>query len=93
LNETNYQIKQNNLQEDIKVISTIYDSIYFLVKKDAETIKWLNDTVIKNMCTPYLIDEVVHNEAEGEIGYNFADLRKIENNASVEDIKEILTKI
>lgn len=93
LNETNYQIKQNNLEEDIKIISTIYDSIYFLVKKDAETIKWLNDNVIKNMCTPYLIDEVVHNEAEGEIGLNFADLNKVKNNASIKDIKKILNNL
>jgi len=93
INEFNHLIDEAGLSEDVKVISTIYDSIYVLVKEDTETIKWVNDTLIKLMCVQYLEDEIVHNEAEGEIGKNWADLHKVKNNASIEDIEKVMEKM
>ena len=93
INELNYRIEQEGLQDDIAVCSTIYDSIYLYVKKDAKTIKWLNDNAVEALCVDYLEDQIVPNEAEGEIGPNWADLLKVPNNASVEEIEAILKQL
>lgn len=90
INEFNYRIREEKLQDHVQVISTIYDSIYTQNTKDAEIIKWVNDNLIELMCVQYLKDEIIHNEASGEIGNNWADLHKVPNNASVEDIKSIM---
>lgn len=90
VNEMNYRIARDGLEAKIQACSTIYDSIYFYVENDAETIKWLNDNAVEALCVDYLEDQVVKNEAEGEIGPNWADLHKVLNNASVADIEEVL---
>lgn len=93
INELNYRIDQNNLSDQIAVCSTIYDSIYLYVKQDAKTVKWLNDNAVEILCLQYLTKQIVPNEAEGEIGHNWADMLKIPNHASVEEIEEILQKL
>lgn len=93
VNEMNYRIDQAGLADKIDVISTIYDSVYLDIDNDPEVIKWVNDNVIEILCVQYLKKEVVPNAAKGEIGYNFADLKLIKNNASVEDIKIVLGEI
>lgn len=90
INEFNYRIREENLQDYVKVQSTIYDSIYTQTYRDPEIIKWTNDNLIEILTAPYLENEIIHNEAEGEIGLNWADLHKVPNNASVEDIAEVL---
>lgn len=90
INEFNYQVDKAGLDIHIKVISTIYDSIYIQLTKDPELIKWTNDTLVPIMCVQYLKEERVHNEASGEIGNNWAELHKIQNNASIDDINEVL---
>ncbi len=90
INELHYLIDKNKYQKDIKVIATIYDSVYLAVKKDAGTVKWVNDNLIKVMTAQYLKYEPIHNEAIGQIGNNWADLHTIKNNASLKEIKEVL---
>lgn len=90
VNEINYRIDQEGLSDWIQVQSTIYDSIYTQCYKDPELIKWLNDNLVDVMTVQYLEDEIVHNEATGEIGYNWADLHKVPNGASVPDIEKVL---
>ena len=80
-------------QDDIKCISTIYDSIYFIVKEDTKIIKWLNDHLITVMCTDYLVDQEVPNTAESEIGRNWSELVEIPNFSSIEHIEETLKEI
>ena len=92
INEFNHRVREAGLQDDVQVISTIYDSIYVQVREDAEILKWVNDNLIELMCVQYLKDEIIHNEAEGEIGRNWADLHAVKNNASVSDIQEILNE-
>lgn len=86
INKMHHLIDKYNFQEDVKVVSSIYDSIYLLVTCDADIIKWVNDTIIPIMTTPYLEDMIVPNEAEGEIGFNWYDTVKIPNNASLKEI-------
>lgn len=93
INEFNHRIRAENLTEQVAVTSTIYDSIYTQTYRDPEIIKWVNDNLIEVMTVQYLEDEIIHNEAEGEIGLNWADLHAIKNNASVEDIKEVLKQL
>ena len=93
LNEMNYRIEEAGLQESVQAHATIYDSLYFYVSEDPETIKWVNDNLTDIMAVRYLKDEAVHNEAAGEIGMSWGELTDIENNASVEEIKDLLTKI
>lgn len=93
INEFNYRIREAQLEDAVKVQSTIYDSIYTQNVRDPEVIKWVNDNLIEVMTVQYLEEETIHNEAEGEIGLNWADLHSIKNNASVEDIKEVLNDL
>ena len=93
INEINYRLARDGMEDKIQVCSTIYDSIYFYVENDAETIKWLNDNAVETLCVDYLEDQVVKNEAEGELGKNWCDLHKILNNASIEDIEKVMEAV
>jgi DNA polymerase-1 len=90
INEFNHRIREERLESEVKVCSTIYDSIYTYTKKDPEIIQWVNENLIECMTVPYLENEVLHNEATGEIGRNWADLHKIPNHASIDEIKTVL---
>jgi len=90
INKIHTLIDEEGYTEDIKCISTIYDSIYYLVKEDSKIIKWLNDKLIPTMCRDYLEDQIVSNTSSCEIGKDWSNLIKISNNASIEEIKEKL---
>ena len=90
INEFNYRVDQAGFSEEIKVISSIYDSIYVQVLHEPCLVKWVNDNLIEIMCVQYLKNEEIHNEAQGEIGLNWADLHKVPNNASEEEVKQVL---
>ena len=93
INEFNYRIREDKLEKEIQVISTIYDSVYTQCLKDSEIIKWVNDNLIEVMCVHYLDNEIVHNEAEGFIGNNWAELHKIKNNSSLKSIQTVMDKL
>lgn len=90
INKFHKLVKENNLNSKVKTISSIYDSIYLVVKKDAKVIKWVNDNIIPILTKDFVKNQIVKNEAEGEIGYNWNDLHPIPNNASLNNIKTIL---
>ena len=73
---------------DIKIVATIYDSIYIHMKEDANFIKWVNDTIIPILTVDFIKDIIVHNDATGEIGYNWYDTITIPNNASIDYIEK-----
>ena len=80
-------------QEDVKVISTIYDSIYFEVTNDPKIIKWVNDNLINTMLVDFMEEQTVINEAESDIGFNWAEMLTIPNNATIECIEDTLKKL
>ena len=45
------------------------------------------------MCVQYLEEEEIHNEAQAKIGLNWAELHKIPNNATAEEIELVLKEI
>jgi hypothetical protein len=93
INEFNHRLREVGLENEVQVISTIYDSIYSQVIRDPEILAWVNDTLVEILTVPYLENQVIPNEASGDIGLNWADLHKIQNNASVEEIAEILKEL
>lgn len=92
VNKMHYLIKEKGYQNDIKIVSSIYDSIYLHVRDDAAIIKWVNDTIIPILTVDFIKDIIVHNEAEGEISYNWYDTVKINNNANLDEIESARLK-
>lgn len=87
ITKMNRLIKANNLQKDIQVIATIYDSIYFNVRNNTQTIKWLNDNLIPIMVKDFLTEQPVKNKANVDIGKSFAQQIELPNNASEKHIQ------
>jgi DNA polymerase-1 len=93
INKMHQLIDQEGLEHDVKVISTIYDSIYIEVTKDPSIIKWVNDNLIAAMLVDFMEDQTIHNEAESDIGYNWAEMVRIPNGASIENIEKALSSL
>lgn len=74
----------------IQVTSTIYDSIYGIVKDDAELIKWLNDNIVEIMVKDFIKGQAVPNEAALEVGNSWAEMTELPNDCSQEHIEEVL---
>ena len=85
------RIEKMGYQNDIRIYNTVYDAIYIYVRPEPELVKWLNDNLIEIMTWEYDKSFPVKNEAEMEIGLNQADLIEIPNNASIEEVENILT--
>ena len=92
VNKMHILIKEAGYENDIKIISSIYDSIYIHMKCDLKLIKWVNDTIIPLLTTDFLTDTIVPNKAEGEIGFNWYDVVKISNNADNQEILNAVQK-
>ena len=93
INKLHQLIDKNGYQDNVKVISSIYDSIYIEVDEDPTIIKWVNDNLIRCMTQDFMPDQRIPNSAESEIGDSWANLHKISNGASLEEISEIIHKI
>lgn len=92
INKLNTLIRQEGKENDVEVVSTIYDSIYLHITCNPETVKWVNDTIIPIMKKDFLKDTIVHNEATGDIGFNWYDAVSISNGASLEEISDAINK-
>lgn len=91
INELHRRIDQTFVSpEVIQVTSSIYDSIYGIVVDDPLVIKWLNDTLVEILVKDFMVDQTVHNEAQLEIGLDWASLHPLPINASEEQISETL---
>jgi DNA polymerase I-like protein with 3'-5' exonuclease and polymerase domains len=89
INKLHQLIDQNNLQNDILVTATIYDSIYLCVRDDPEIIQWLNKCIVPIMETQFMEGQILGNSADLEIGPSWAKLYKLPHNATIEEIQEI----
>lgn len=89
INKIHQLIDKAGYENDILVTSTIYDSIYFIVRDDPKVIKWLNDNLIPIMEKDFMEGQIVKNSADLEIGPNWSELYTLPHNASTEEIKEI----
>lgn len=91
INEIHYRIDAMGYSNDVIVTSTIYDSIYFIVKKDPTIVKWLNDNLIPIMTKDFMENQIIKNTAELCVGTTWADVEDIElpNNCSLEHIRDL----
>jgi DNA polymerase-1 len=82
---------------DIHPIASIHDSLYFLVRNNPETVKFVNDNLIDCMewnDHPDIYHPEVGLGAELEIFYpTWAEATGVPNKASIEEITEILSKL
>ena len=93
INKMHQLIDDAGLHNDVQCISTIYDSIYYIVKDDATTLKWVNDKLVPIMVQDWMENQTIANEATAEIGYDWADMEQIPNGATLEEIKAVLANI
>ena len=90
INKVNLLIEQAGLSDSIRCISSIYDSVYYEVKEDTTTLKWLNDTLIPVMEQDFIPNQIVKNIVALDIGYDWANLKTISNMATENEIQETL---
>ena len=93
INKLHNEIDKESKEKDVVVTATIYDSIYGVIKNDAESIKWLNETICPIMEKDFLVDQIVKNEANLEIGKSWAELIELEHNASIQDIEKTIKEL
>jgi len=86
INKMHHLIDDAGYTDDIIIISTIYDSIYFEVRNKPHIIKWLNDNLIRVMTQDFMENQTIHNEANLEIGPDWATLTELDNNCSELDV-------
>jgi len=91
MNEFNYRLKE--VPYSIYTNATIYDALYGQIEATPEAIKWLNDTLPSIMKKDFLEEVKVPNNAAIEIGTSWADLHELPNNASLEQIEQILKEM
>lgn len=90
INEIHLRIDEAGLQEEIQVTSSIYDSIYFIIKDDPYIIQWLNEQIVPIMEKDYMEDQTIPNEARLELGNDWSTLYELSDNASIEEISQVL---
>tara|TARA_B100000745_G_scaffold256101_1_gene178847 strand:+ start:25 stop:570 length:546 start_codon:yes stop_codon:yes gene_type:complete len=95
MNATNRRIEEAGYGMDILPCNMIHDAGYFLVRHDAECIKFLNDVLIKEM--EWNDDDAIRSEevpmkAALEIGKSWDTLVPLNNNAPLKEIHEIFTR-
>lgn len=66
------RIDEAGYQTKVIITNTIYDAIYLDVINDPFYIDWVNTNLLDCMLKPYLIDALVPNDAECEIGPDLA---------------------
>ncbi len=91
INEIHRHIDDAGLQEEIQVTSSIYDSVYFIIKDDPEIIKWLNDRIVPIMEQDYMVGQTIPNEARLEIGPSWANLTELSEHTDIEEISTVMS--
>jgi DNA polymerase I-like protein with 3'-5' exonuclease and polymerase domains len=90
INKMHQLIDEAGYEENVKVISTIYDSIYLEVDNNAKIVKWVNDNLIKVMTVDFMEGQAVKNESECLVGFNWAEMSKIANYGDLNSIENVL---
>jgi len=93
INKLHQQIDLAGYADSIKVVSTIYDSIYLEVDADPFLIQWLNDRIVQYITQDFMVGQTIHNDAEGELGVDWASLHALPKNATIDQIQELLDTI
>jgi DNA polymerase-1 len=91
------RVYDSEYSTDIHPIASIHDSLYFIIKDTPEVLKFTNDNLIECMSWqdhPEIYHSEVKLGAELVIHYpTWADEIPLENNASIDNIKDIILAI
>lgn len=82
-------IEASEYRDNIRLSNSIHDCIYAIVKNDADTIKFYNDTLIKCMSwqeDPLLVSDEVKLTAAVDYGKSWDKQYTLKNNATLDDI-------
>lgn len=77
INRMHQLIDEADMQDSVQCISSIYDSIYYVVKDDPTIIKWVNDNLVPIMTQDWMENQTIKNEATAEIGLDWCDMEQI----------------
>ena len=90
---TNTRIEEAGYGEHILPINMIHDAAYFMLKDEPKYIKFLNDVLIEEMEWQEhltIASNDIHITAEMEIGKSWADLKPLQNNATLVEIEKTI---
>lgn len=80
-------VEREGLSDKFQFIASIYDSVYFLVKRETDLLKWTAKTLESIMTEDFLENQKIKLQADVEIGESWADLVAIND---IEDLDEYL---
>lgn len=88
----NNRLETSPYKNKIRLINTIHDAGYMLVKAEPEVIKWANDNLVDCMKWQdgIISSNEVKMEAEVDFGLDWAHQETLHNNASIAEIEEFL---
>ena len=69
------------------------NNVYYELDDTPEAVEWLNTNLIACMTPDFLINQTVHLRAECDFGYNQKDVKTLKNNASLDDVKAMLSEL
>lgn len=90
INKMHQLIDEAGYQDDVLIVSTIYDSAYFQVTEDPDIIKWVNDTFLELMEQDFMFGQTVPNESEFDIGYDWATMKTLPKDVTINEIQGAL---
>lgn len=85
-------IEDNGLRDRIKIVNIIHDALYMEMDDDLDLITLVNNTLPAIMTREFVTNQSVQISAELDFGYNLKDVVTIPNNATKQQIKELLNK-
>lgn len=90
--EFSERVKRDGKRDSVRLISTIHDATYLLIKEDMETIQWVNKHLIEcmNWQKAQKLQSPITIEAELDVGPDWAHQVTLPNNATVDEIKKLL---
>lgn len=83
-------IEEEDLQDSVKMILTVHDSVYLYIKHDPAIIALVNEKLIEFMGIPYDENQTLPLTAELDIGTNMVNFVTLDNNIPKEEIQEIM---
>lgn len=93
INDFRDQLNNSPYRHDIRLINTIHDAAYGIVKLDLNVLKYLNDTLVKAMSwqeDPKIQSDEVHLGAELDLGFSWDKQYTMKNGLSIDEIDEFL---
>ena len=90
--EFDQRVEAAGMSDSIKLINTIHDSVYLLLKEDAKIVTWANKNLIA--CMEWqehpMLESDIKLGANLEIGRSWDQQIELPNGASIDHIEDII---